>query len=472
MSHPRVAILGAGPSGVGAAWQLHRSGKAQAIVVEQHGNVGGNAGSFVLEGLPVDYGSHRLHPACRPEILADLRMLLGADLIRRRRHGRIRLRERWLHFPLQPVDLLLRLPPAFAFGVTRDALTKIVPARRNGRVDTFASTLERHLGTTICRDFYFPYALKIWGLPPEELSPVQARRRVSAGSLGKMARKALGAVPGLKTPGAGIFFYPREGYGQITRAMADAARGLGADVRLHTAIRTVKPGRPHLIEVVHDQVRQTIEAEHVWSTIPVTVLARAIDPPPPAEVLEAAAQIRYRAMILIYLVLGASRFTPFDAHYFPEASVEITRLSEPKNYSGRPDPADRTVLCGELPCTVGDARWTASDSDLGELMRESLARCGLRTDAPILHVATRRLAHAYPIYPRGYESHFQRLDDWVAGLDGVLTFGRQGLFAHDNTHHTLAMAYGAVDCLDRAGRFDWKRWREHRTVFETHVVED
>ena len=62
----RVAILGAGPAGVGAAWQLVRSRKADAIVVEQRDDVGGNAGSFELYGMPVDYGSHRLHPACQP----------------------------------------------------------------------------------------------------------------------------------------------------------------------------------------------------------------------------------------------------------------------------------------------------------------------------------------------------------------------------------------------------------------------
>jgi cation diffusion facilitator CzcD-associated flavoprotein CzcO len=59
----RVAILGAGPAGVGAAWQLVRARKADAIVVEQRDDVGGNAGNFELYGIPVDYGSHRLHPA-------------------------------------------------------------------------------------------------------------------------------------------------------------------------------------------------------------------------------------------------------------------------------------------------------------------------------------------------------------------------------------------------------------------------
>ena len=92
--------------------------------------------------------------------------------------------------------------------------------------------------------------------------------------------------------------------------------------------------------------------------------------------------------------------------------------------------------------------------------------------APVKEVVTRRLRHAYPIYSRGYEVSFDQLDHWLSGIDGLLTFGRQGLFAHDNTHHALYMAYCAVACLDENGRFDRERWQAFRRGFETHVVED
>lgn len=472
MSVPRVAILGAGPSGVGAAWQLHRAGKARAIVLEKQDDVGGNAGSFMLEGLPVDYGSHRLHPSCQPQILHDIRTLLGDDLLNRPRHGRIRLRGRWIHFPLAPFDLVLRLPWSFGLGVARDGLGRMVPGANGAGAESFATVLERGLGKTICREFYSPYALKVWGLPADELSPVQAYRRVSAGSLAKMLRRVLALAPGLKAPGAGRFYYPRGGYGQISRAMAAAARAQGADIKLRTTVRAVRLGRPHRIEIECDGVTQSLEVEHVWSTIPLTALACIVDPAAPRRVCEASRRLEYRAMILIYLVLGQTQFSEFDAHYFPELDIKLTRLSEPKNYSGSREPADRTVLCGELPCTVGDAVWQSTDAELSDLVRDSLARCGLPIHAPIRQVVTRRLAFAYPIYRRGYEVHFEALDAWAAGLEGVLTLGRQGLFAHDNTHHTLAMAYGAVDCLNASGEFDWGRWKQYRHEFESHVVED
>jgi protoporphyrinogen oxidase len=215
-----------------------------------------------------------------------------------------------------------------------------------------------------------------------------------------------------------------------------------------------------------------IPADHVWSSIPITVLTRCTHPQAPPEVLKSCDRIAYRSMVLIYLVLDQARFSGFDAHYFPEMDIPITRLSEPKNYAAITEPAGRTVLCAELPCGKDDPYWDMPDAKLGEMVKAALARVGLPIASPVLGVTTRRLPQAYPIYARGYETDFECIDRWVDSLPGVLTLGRQGLFAHDNTHHTLAMAYAAVECLNEQGEFDRSRWQQYRKKFETHVVED
>ena len=112
-----------------------------------------------------------------------------------------------------------------------------------------------------------------------------------------------------------------------------------------------------------------------------------------------------------------------------------------------------------------------SDDELGKALYGWLGECGLPQSAKIKRAFTRRLPFAYPVYDRDYERHLSALDRWISGVDGLLTFGRQGLFAHDNTHHALAMAYGAVDCLD-GGAFDAAKWKSYREEFLTHVVED
>ncbi len=470
-SLPRIAVLGAGPAGLGAAWRLAEDKKADVTLLEQCDVVGGNAGSFELAGLKVDFGSHRLHPACDPKILGDLQQLLGDDLLERPRHGRIRLGGRWIHFPLKPQDLMLRLPVSFSSRVALDAAVKIVPGNKQDGRETFTSVLENGLGKTICRDFYFPYAKKIWGMPPERLSAIQARRRVSAGSLGKMVRKVFSIVPGFKQPGAGKFFYPKRGYGQISESIADAARSSGAEIRLGTKVTKIEEDNCFRIEFETDGTLQQIEADMVWSTIPLTVLARITDTAS-ADVIAASSKISYRAMVLIYLVVGTDQWTEFDAHYFPEEEIPLTRLSEPKNYSASREPVGKTVLCGELPCSLDDDIWNAKSEELAEVVIDSLSQCGLALDAELLEVAVKKLPFAYPIYEEGYEKYFEIQDRWATELEGILTFGRQGLFAHDNTHHALAMSYAAVDCLGADGLFNEERWAEYRREFEKHVVED
>ena len=124
MSEARTAvmILGAGPAGLGLAYRLGRRDNFAVTVLERGENVGGNAGSFELCGMRVDYGSHRLHPSCAPEILDDVKSMLGSELLDQPRHGRIRLRNQWVHFPLKPLDLVLNLPYSFMAGVALDGV--------------------------------------------------------------------------------------------------------------------------------------------------------------------------------------------------------------------------------------------------------------------------------------------------------------------------------------------------------------
>ncbi|HEX4133012.1 MAG TPA: FAD-dependent oxidoreductase [Bryobacteraceae bacterium] len=469
-----VVILGAGPAGVGAAYQLVKKGAARVTLLEQQDRVGGNAGSFNLEGVHCDYGSHRLHPVVAPEIMEDLRQLLGKDLLFQTRHGNILLKGRWIHFPLKPVDLLLRLPKSFAMSILGDLAGKILPREKNSGPETFATVLERGLGKTICREFYFPYARKLWGVAPEELAVTTAQRRVSGSSIGKMVLKVANQIPGMKPPTAGKFYYMRKGYGQISQCLADAAQAAGADIRFGARFTAIEREGGRIKSVRYQQGGQEFEipTQHVWSTIPISILLRGMGSEVPAEVMKAATNVAFRGMILIYLVLDQDRFSGIDAYYFPEEAIPITRLSQPKLFSSATEPRGKTVLCAELPSDPGLPEWEMTDEQLGERLLGWMAQAGLPKPAGVLKVVTRRLRQAYPVYRRGYEERFDRMDQWLGEQEGVLTFGRQGLFAHDNTHHTLEMAYAAVGCFSPDGSFDRARWAEHRKKFETHVVED
>lgn len=456
-----LVVLGAGPAGLWAARRAAERGH-DVVVIERASSVGGLAGSFTVDGIRVDHGSHRLHAATDPEVLADLDRLLEGDLQVRPRRGRICIAGRWLGFPLTPTGVLRGLPPGFAARALLDAATGFA---RHPQDDTFAEVVRAQLGDTMLRRFYGPYARKLWGLAPEEIAGEQARRRIGASSATGILRKVLRGTD----PRARTFLYPRRGFGQLWGAVASAATSAGADLRLRTTATGLTPRPEGGVEVHTDA--GAIRAHWVWSTVPVTLLPRLWQPGAPPSVQRAADALTSRAMVLVYLVLDGRPYTPFDAHYLPEAWTPVTRISEPTNYrDSHDDPADRTVLCAEIPCQVDDAVWRGSEDELAAIVVAALRDA--RLPAPqVRRVEVRRVAHAYPVLDHGAQARLARLETWAGTLPGVLTLGRQGLFAHDNTHHAVAMAEAAVAALGPDG-VDRARWAAAREGFRAHVVED
>lgn len=455
-----VVVLGGGPAGLGAAHQLAGRG-AHVVVLEAGAQVGGLAGSTTIGGVRVDYGSHRLHPTIAPAILREINDLPGVDLQRRQRHGRIRLARRWVAFPLRIGDALRHLPVPLAAGLARDALFGPL---RTARADTFDEVVRAGVGPTLAQRFYFPYARKIWGVEPSVLSGAQARRRVGANSVLAIARRA---VRGRSEPP--WFWYPRTGFGAVAEGLARSAQRRGADLRLGARVTTVEQHAESWAVRVSDG--PACSTRHVWSTLPVPQLASMLRPAPPDDVLSDGAALTYRAMVLVYLVLDQSTYTQFDAHYFPEEWTPVTRISEPKNYRDGPDPHGTTVLCAELPCTPGDRWWESSDDQLGAVVADTCAAAGLARPTPRAVVVHRR-RHAYPIATADSVARLDRIEQWLTTMPRLLTLGRQGLFAHDNTHHALAMAWAAADAFAVDRGLDRQLWATAREGFRTHVVED
>jgi hypothetical protein len=124
-----------------------------------------------------------------------------------------------------------------------------------------------------------------------------------------------------------------------------------------------------------------------------------------------------------------------------------------------------------VPCDLGDDLWSSDDAGVGRLVAAGLRAVGLPPVRPV-EVVVRRLSHAYPVYLRGFERQLTALEGWAASQPRLLTFGRQGLFAHDNTHHALTMAWAAVGALRPGGGFEEAAWDASREGFRGHVVED
>ena len=455
-----LAIVGAGPAGLMAAWQAAEAGH-EVTVYEKTNAVGGMSGSFSIAGQRVDFGSHRLHPSTPPHLLQALTSLLGEDLQTRQRNGRIRLYEKWVAFPLRTTDLIRHLPLKFSLGSAMDIVRR--PFLDNTG-DTFEDEVRSRLGKTVSDEFYSPYAEKLWGIHPSKIDGELARRRVSASSPLAILQRLIRS----STPTGRSFLYPRKGYGQIVEALADALVNAGGKIELNFPIEGILLNQDSCL-LKSPKGERT--AEFVWTTAPLSALPKMIDPSPKQEIVQAASSLQIRGMLLVYLVLDQPNFTEYDAHYFPGLQTRIARLSEPKNYRDGPDPKNQTVLCAELPCWTTDEIWSATPDELGEIVKSDIVNLGL-PEIHLVKTEVRRLPFVYPVFETSTRNEREMLLEWGNSLSRLLSFGRQGLIVPDNIHHTLAMGWDAAHSLKGNGTFDGSQWNEALRRFEDHVVED
>ena len=462
-----IVVVGGGPTGVAAAWRAARAGQ-QVVLIEAADHLGGLAASVEVAGQRVDIGSHRLHPECDPRIMATLTDLLGDELIARPRHGRIRLADEWVGFPLRPLDLVRHAPPRLAAGFVGDMLRR--PWQRRGEPADFAEGLRSALGPTMAEHFYLPYARKLFGAEPEDLGPELVARRVSATSPGALVRRVLRGARGGQR-----FWYPRGGFGRITEVLAEAAVESGADLRLGRRLSRVEPapdGGSATVEVtLTDGSVEQFDSRLVWSTIPAPALASSLGGHLPASAHDDVASVGYRSALVVHAVLDQRQFTDFDAHYLPGPDTPLTRLSEPAHYRDEAGRAGRTVLCAELPGSPDDPWWTTDADAAGALLADAIDRLGLGP-VSVVHTEVRVVPHLYPVYRLGSLDRARSFERAVDALGPIEQFGRQALFAHDNTHHGLESAWAAAESLRVDGTFDRVAWAELRAGFDAHVVAD
>ncbi|WP_419911661.1 protoporphyrinogen/coproporphyrinogen oxidase [Candidatus Poriferisodalis sp.] len=463
-----VVVIGAGPAGLSAALDLVESGHS-CTLVEAGAAVGGMAGSFEFAGQRVDYGSHRLHDAISERQRARFERLLGDDLQVRPRNGRIRLRDRWIGFPLRTWDLLTHVPPSFGLRVAADMVTG--PLRRTPG-PSFDAEVRARLGPTVADEFYGPYARKLYGVEPAELDAELARRRVSATSGVDVLRRVVRAA----RPKGRQFLYPRHGYGQLSEAMADAAVDAGVNMRLSTAAAGIELDAKGVAVHLQPQGQQTGDALHVdavLSTVPIPTLASILTPAPPPEIADALERCRTRSMVLAYLVVDRDQYTPYDAHYFPGPDTVVARLSEPKNYRDGDDPAGQSVLCAEIPCWSHDEIWHADDVEIAEQVTADLEASGLPAPSSA-ETTVRRLPSVYPVFERATMTDRAAVAEWLASLapSGLISFGRQGLAVIDNLHHVTDMGADAASALTPEGEISSDAWLASLGRFASHVVED
>ncbi len=448
-AHPAL-VVGGGPAGLAAAYRLSEDPDRAVLLLERSPRFGGLAAGMTRDGMRLDFGPHRLHSAADPEVLADLRALLGDELELRTRRGQIFLNGRYLPFP-PTARTLLELGPV-TLARAEASLARARLHRRPPR--SYAEAVSQAVGPALYRLFYAPYAEKVWGLPGELIAVEQAARRVNQRGPLDLLRTFRRAHPSRH------FLYPRGGFGRIPEAYVGVLRQR-PNVRLcaGAVIQGLLLDRGGVREVVyeHGECRATVAPEHVVWTAPLSDLVRLADAAP-TPVREAVAGLQMRAVVIAYAQLARDAVGIADTSYFPESRFPFNRVMEQKRFSAETVPGERTVLVMDLACDPDDGRFTATDDAIREEVVPALEAAGLAHRDEITDFWCVRFRAAYPVYTADTAARLSTVRDWADAIGNLWLAGRQGLFLHNNTHHSLLMGYRAAAAIRGGGnRAAWLR---------------
>jgi protoporphyrinogen oxidase len=466
----RIVILGGGITGLTAAWELSKHTRSHVLLVEKNVDTGGLAGSFQRRDLIFDFGSHRIHEKYDPEVFGIIRDLLGDELLKRPRRGQIRIRSKFLDYPPSVIQILTSFGYAGGARYLWDFLAsrnrfRVEPrgSTRHGSEASFEEYATRAVGKSLYESFYKPYALKLWGVTPAELSfePAVSRvRKFEARAVWEEVRKKITGVPA-----APSFYYPAKGFGQIAEKIRERFIENGGEILCGCGVEALELKNDSEIEAVVVRtaggVARRVPARLVISTVPINVLHRLLCS---ASGVEDGGELglSWRSLRILYLLTPDKIPSEHETYYFPEPDVLFGRVSEPAKYSPHLHHAGgKTALAVEIPCTFGDEVWSMNDEVIAGRCIGELRDLNLLSAEPrgASEYFSRRIKNLYPVYALGWREHLDKALRRFNSIKNLYPVGRPALFLHCNVDHCMAMALRLARFLSAEGREreEWER---------------
>jgi protoporphyrinogen oxidase len=471
----KVAIIGAGPAGMTAAYALTKEG-VEVTVYEASPQVGGLSKTLDLWNQKIDLGPHRFFSS-------DTRVnelwleVVGEDYEMVDRLTRIYYKNKFFYYPLKPFDALRKL------GLWQATLCmfsymgeRISPTKQDG---SFENWVVSRFGRRLFNTFFKTYSEKLWGISCKELDADFAAQRIKKLSL--FAAIWNGLFGGKKNKHKTLvdqFAYPLRGTGMVYENMATYVNANGGKVLCNTPVQRVltENGKATQIELTDG----TIESyDHIISSMPISLLVTRL-PEVPEAVKTAANTLKFRNTVLVYLNVHETDLFPDNWLYVHSADLQMGRLTNFRNWV--PDILNgekTTIVVLEYWCYNEDEMWSTSDEDLIELGKQELRKTGLIKDAEISEGMVYKIPRCYPVYDQGYKERLKPVEDYLSTVDGLSVIGRYGAFKYNNQDHSILMGLLAAENIAKGTNHnlweintDYEDYQEQSTITESGLVSE
>lgn len=449
-----VVIIGAGPAGLTAAWELVRRG-VTVTVLEKYHLVGGISRTEQYKGYAFDIGGHRFFT--KVDAVNKLwHEWMGSEFLLRPRTSRIYYDGKFFDYPIRAFNALKNM------GLWRSILVvlsylqyKIFPYPKE---ETFEEWVTNRFGKRLFQMFFKTYTEKVWGIPTSEIRAEWAAQRIKGLSLFSTAWNAIFRPRNneIKTL-IEEFHYPQRGPGMMWERVAQLVQERGSRVIMNADVVGIRRDGQTVtgVDVVIDGVPQFMAATDVINTSPLTELIAKINPPVPPEILAAVNHLSYRDFISVVLILNKPNLFPDNWIYVHSPEVSVGRIQNFANWSPYMVPDPQTTSLGlEYFCNEGDAFWNKTDAELFELGKREMALIGLTQGATVTDGTVVRQLKAYPVYDSVYGPFLEQVKQYLQSFTNLQTVGRNGLHKYNNQDHSMLTAIYAVENMLGLGKHD------------------
>ncbi|MBX7060217.1 MAG: NAD(P)/FAD-dependent oxidoreductase [Pyrinomonadaceae bacterium] len=445
----KVVIIGAGPAGLTAAYQLCKEG-VESVVLEKDDVVGGISRTVNYKGYLFDIGGHRFFT--KVKAVDDMwREVLGEKkFLRRSRLSRIYYQKKFFYYPLKASNALLGLGIWNSIMMVVSYLrAQMFPVKNES---TFEDWISNRFGKRLYHTFFKTYTEKVWGIPCDKISADWAAQRIKGLSLVTTIKNAL--LPSeVKDKGEVIktlidaFDYPAKGPGMMWEMVAESIQKDRSALKMKSDVERIywQQGRVTALEIEHDGTREVVEGTDFISSMPMQELVRKMSPEPPAEVLAAADKLGYRDFLTVSLVVNKEKLFEDNWIYIHDPDVKVGRIQNFKNWSPHMVPdQSRTCLGLEYFCFEGDGLWNMEDKDLIALGTKELGMLQLVNPADVEDGSVVRMPKAYPVYDAVYVDAVDTIRDFLRQVPNLYLVGRNGMHKYNNQDHSMLTAMLSV----------------------------
>lgn len=456
LSEKHIAIIGGGPAGLTAAYEMTRFG-LKGVVFEKDSVVGGISRTVERDGYRFDIGGHRFFTKVR-EVESLWHEMIGEDFITRPRLSRIYYNGKFFYYPLRAMNALKNLGIVEAFLCVLSYMKAKIFRRKSN--ESFEDYIINNFGERLYRHFFKTYTEKVWGIPCTEIRAEWAAQRIKGLSLWSAVVNAV-----FKPKGQGIktlieeFEYPVLGPGMMWEKFVDYVEAKGVPVRMETEVVKIHWDNNFVTGVTARDAegRETYHSvSDVISSMPIQELIAKMTPTVPPEVSEAAKGLRYRDFLTVALVVDEESLFDDNWIYVHSPDVKLGRIQNFKNWSPALVP-DSSKSCLGLEYFVfeGDELWNSDDEDLIALGEREMVTLGLIETGSVEKGYVVRMPKAYPMYDVDYAHRIQVLRTFLDSIPNLHPVGRNGMHKYNNQDHSMLTAMFAVRNINGANLDVW-----------------